>query len=58
MYPPPESVYWGIAEMIAADKAALTLRGGVAGPDRFSWSQVKGVTSGRLASLFKTWYGS
>jgi len=41
--------------MIASEKATLALRGGVAGIDRLSWSQVKGVTSGRLASLFKIW---
>jgi len=43
MYPPLESVHWGIAEMIASEKAILALRGRVAGPDRLSWSQVKGV---------------
>jgi len=54
VYPPPEHVHWGIAEMIKADEVTRALRGvkGVAGPDRLTWIQVKGVASERLACLF------
>jgi len=57
VYPPPERVHWGIAEMITSDEVTRALRGvkGVAGPDRLSWSQVKGVASERLACLFNIW---
>lgn len=56
MYPLPESVHWGIAKMITSEEGTWGRRrvSGVAGPDRLSWSQVKGVVSECLASLFNT----